>query len=148
MTRPIETVTEPHISIGLRYCPTRPITNPINAIAAMTKEPIMSRAGAYPQIERSCSMKANRIKRLKLMRYLSSFIAATDEWSASTRNLRRRSGAGSGNCTQVKWICSPSRKLLRQTGSAIVKHRVLDFKDIGNSCQCQQRILVLYHESI
>ncbi len=27
-------------------------------------------------------------------------------------------GAGSGNCTQVEWICSPSRKLLRQTGSS------------------------------
>lgn len=97
ITKPIETVIEPHISIGLQYCPTRPITNPINAIDAMTKEPIMSRAGVYPQKERSCRIVANEIKRLKLMRYLSSFIAATDEWSASTRNLRRKIEQALGN---------------------------------------------------
>ena len=89
ITRPIDTVIEPHNSIGLRYCPNRPIINPISAIDAITKEPITSRAGVYPQRDRTCRTAANEIKRLKLMRYLSSFIAAIDEGLTSTINLRK-----------------------------------------------------------
>ena len=121
------TVTEPHISIGLRYCPIRPIINAINAIEAMKREPIMSRTGIYPQIERSCRIAANEIKRLKLIRYLSSFIAALEERSASKRNLRKN-GAGLGICTQVIQLCRLSRKLLRQTGSAERRYLILDLR--------------------
>jgi len=53
----------------------------------------MLMAGRYPTREAICSTAAKETKRLKLMRYLSSLIAATDEESASTRNLRRRNRA-------------------------------------------------------
>lgn len=93
ITRPIETVIEPHISIGLRYCPIRPIINPINVIDAITEMAIISRGGVIPQKESSCSTAASEIKRLKLMRYLSSFIAAIDEGFPATIILRKMNSA-------------------------------------------------------